>query len=260
MTTVCKNCNHHFKGKFCNNCGQSADTHAINFAGIMHELQHGILHIDKGILYTTKELYKRPGHTIREFINGKRVMHFKPFAYIFILSTIYALLTQLTQQNNFLVDILSGLKNAGEGKSDGGTLLTDLLEWMANHYAYATLLLLPVISLASYFSFKKAKRNFFEHLILNSYVAGQRTVAYFFILLLTYMIPDKSFNYVMDLLKVILGFVFTFWAYFQFFNNLSPFKRIGLTLLTYVLMSIFFLAIVFVIAIISALLFTKSQH
>ncbi len=82
MTTKCKNCNHDLKGNFCNNCGQTKETHEINFKSILHEIQHSIFHIDKGILYTTKELFIRPGLTIREYLHGKRVKHFKPFAYI----------------------------------------------------------------------------------------------------------------------------------------------------------------------------------
>lgn len=69
MITTCKNCNHNFKGNFCNNCGQTANTHEINFTSILHEIQHGIFHIDKGILYTSKELFRRPGHTIREYLD-----------------------------------------------------------------------------------------------------------------------------------------------------------------------------------------------
>jgi len=81
MAINCKNCNNLYDGNYCNHCGQSANTHEINFKSILHEVQHSLLHIDKGILYTTKELLLRPGKTISDYLNGKRVKHFKPFAF-----------------------------------------------------------------------------------------------------------------------------------------------------------------------------------
>ena len=106
MTTHCKNCNHHLKGNFCSNCGQSANTHDINFGSIVHEIQHSVFHIDKGILYTTQQLFIRPGHTIREYIEGKRVKHFKPVAYILILSAIYTLIANVTHKTAYLENFL----------------------------------------------------------------------------------------------------------------------------------------------------------
>ena len=92
MTTTCKNCNQSFEGHFCNNCGQSAKTHQINFQFLWHDIQHGLFHFDNGILYTSKQLFTRPGNTIREFIEGKQVRHFKPFSLVIVLATVYGLL------------------------------------------------------------------------------------------------------------------------------------------------------------------------
>ncbi|MBC8155688.1 MAG: DUF3667 domain-containing protein [Bacteroidetes bacterium] len=80
MTKHCQNCNSELNGNFCSHCGQSSNTHRLNFHFLWHDIQHGLLHIDKGILYTTKELFTRPGHSIREFLLGKRVKHFKPIS------------------------------------------------------------------------------------------------------------------------------------------------------------------------------------
>lgn len=252
MTTSCKNCNHKFKGNYCNNCGQTANTHEINFTSILHEIQHGIFHIDKGILYTSKELFRRPGHTIRDYINGKRVNHFKPFAYIFILSTIYALLTKVSQKSNFLNDLFLGMKDsATENSNDDLGLLGDVLFWMANHYAYATLIFIPIISFSSYFCFLKAKRNYFQHLILNSFLAGQRTVVFLILIPFLYFITDKKINYTIDTIKMMIGVCLTFWTYYQFFNTLKPLKRILLTVLSYVVMGILFMIIIFLFGMIS---------
>ena len=41
-----------------------------------HDLIHGVWHIDKGVLFTVKELILRPGDSVRGFIQGKRVGFF----------------------------------------------------------------------------------------------------------------------------------------------------------------------------------------
>jgi hypothetical protein len=255
MTTVCKNCKNLFEGNFCNNCGQTANTHDINFKSILHEIQHSIFHIDKGILYTTRELFQRPGQTIREYLKGKRVKHFKPFAYIFILSTIYAVLTKAAKKSTFLTEFLIGFNNGTTDEKSRSDLdfLGEAVLWMSNHYAYTTLLLLPIISLASYLCFRKTRYNYFQHLILNSFVAGQRTIVYLVILPFTYFITDKGVNETIETSKVYLGICLTIWSYYQFFQTTKPFKKVLLTILTYITMVILIVFIILFIALISKL-------
>lgn len=93
MTTICKNCNEQLEWHFCGNCGQSAETHKMNVHFLWHDIQHGLLHFDKGILYTSKQLFTRPGIAIKEFIEGKRINHFKPISLIIVLATVYGLFT-----------------------------------------------------------------------------------------------------------------------------------------------------------------------
>ena len=95
MQVTCKNCDQTYSGHFCNNCGQPADTHKLNLHFIMHDIQHAFFHFDKGVLFTAKELFTRPGDSIREFIEGKRVKHFKPISLVIILATLYGVLRHL---------------------------------------------------------------------------------------------------------------------------------------------------------------------
>lgn len=256
MNIICKNCNHSFEGNFCNNCGQTADTHEINFSSVVHEIQHSILHIDKGILYTTKEMLSKPGQTIRDYINGKRVKHFRPFAYIFVLSTIYAILTKLSHKSTFLNDFLEGFYQGATDQKSKNSLVSvgEAVQWMLNHYAYTTLMIIPIISFASYLCFYKTKHNYFQHLVLNSFIAGQRTAIFLLILPFTYFITDKEINDSIDTMKVYLGILLTFWSYYQFFDAVKPVKKLLLTLLTYIIMIVLIALIIILFALLSSLL------
>jgi hypothetical protein len=62
---------------FCPKCGQKTTARRYSLKHFVeHDLIHGICHVDNGILFTIRELFTRPGHSIREFINGKRVGYF----------------------------------------------------------------------------------------------------------------------------------------------------------------------------------------
>jgi Protein of unknown function (DUF3667) len=244
MKTICKNCNKNLLGNFCSNCGQSADTHDIDFKSIIHELQHSVFHIDKGLLYTTRQLFVRPGHTIREYIFGRRVKHFKPVAYIIVLSTIYTLLTSITNNTSYIESFLEGMMVSKVGTSkDRFNMFFESLLWMKNHYAYATLIFIPITSIASYLAFFKTKYNYFQHLILNTFIAGQKTVVLLVILPILYFINNKEVTDIAEVFTFLLGILLTFWAYYQFFNQIKPFRKIILTILAYIIATISFIAL-----------------
>lgn len=248
--TECKNCHQRVKGNYCSHCGQSTDTHEINMAYIFHEIQHGVLHVDKGIFYTIKELFRRPGNTIREYMDGKRVKHFKPFAFVFILATLYALLAGISHSGTFLDGIDISVANTGNAESQSkGHLILKVFSWARSHYAYTTILILPFFALASYWLFRKSRRNYFQHLVLNAYVTGQRTLIYLLAIPLYYIFTSSESHEVIGEVKFLAGLLLTFWAYYQFFDTLKPYKRILFTLLTYLLVLVFLLSIIILTAV-----------
>lgn len=245
----CKNCDNSFIGKFCNSCGQSSETHKINFHYIVHEIQHSVFHVDGGMFYTIKELIKRPGNTIREFIEGKRVKHFKPAVFVIVLSLIYSFLEHYNHNRTYIEDflsgILSGIKNPEN--QQGSNLVLSFIDWLISHYAYTTLLMIPLFSLCSYLAFIKSKYNYFEHMVLNAYIFGQ--VTFFFILFYPFslLFPQSS---AVDILKITIGAAFLIWTYFQFFNTLKKRSRILNSITAYFL---FGLIMIFILTILSVL-------
>ena len=68
----CLNCNFTIDNKFCPSCGQKTDTHRIVIKHfVMHDLLHGVWHLEKGILFTLKETITRPGQAALDYIKGK---------------------------------------------------------------------------------------------------------------------------------------------------------------------------------------------
>lgn len=229
---LCKNCNNSNYGLYCKSCGQKPHTHRINFHYILHELQHSLFHVDGGILYTLKELSIRPGHTLREFIDGKRVKHFKPITFVLILSILHAFLEHQLDKNPFIIEGLKGMVDAirnDKNISEGKFLV---INWLIEHYSYTALLLIPLFSFPSWLAFIKSGYNYFEHLTLNTFLFGQITFIFILTLPLSIIFPDY---YSIDIWRLLFAIIFTFWSYFQFFNNIKKTSRILNTILTYAL-------------------------
>jgi len=231
--TICKNCNHTFEGHFCNHCGQPADTHRLSLHHIWHDLQHGLFHFDNGIIYTAKQLLTRPGHAIREFINGKRVRHFKPLAFVVVLATLYGLLYHYFIQNLFEAGTI-------HPDDDVTSVYEKVIHWNLDHLAYAVLMMVVSTTIASYQVFKKQGYNLAEHLVLNAYYRGLGLVISVLLFPLLYILQRsgmESFRSYAHTFQL-LDFVLMFWCYAQFFNKLSMIKVLGLTALTYFFMSV----------------------
>lgn len=144
---ICKACNSEASGRYCSNCGQSLSVKRITLGGLFHDAFHLFTHLDKGFLLTVKTLLKRPGHMQREYIEGDRARHQKPFAMFFVAITVCALIRYwlyLFILNHFQ----SGDAEEVDFIHQGMTML---------HVA-----LLPFYVLVAYLFFAKSKYNYAE--------------------------------------------------------------------------------------------------
>ena len=220
---ICKNCKQDFSGNYCSNCGQNSNVRKVDFKYLIDEIPNSIFQINRGFLFTLKELFIKPGHSIREFLEGKRKNHFKPLAFIILTSTLYVLSHYFIGNQTFIDDAITGFKSGSKAENN------QLLNWIAKNQTYFILILVPLFSLASYLAFIKSKYNYFEHLVLNIYITGQQMFIYF---LFSFIYDRDSY---LVLLPLLLGMGFNFWTYIQFFNKKSTLKKVLLILLTYII-------------------------
>ncbi|NET36693.1 MAG: DUF3667 domain-containing protein [Cyanothece sp. SIO1E1] len=188
-----------------------------------NEIPNSIFQLDRGFLFTVKELFIRPGHSIRAFLQGKRKPHYKPFAYLIITFTLYSLSSYLMERGTYIDDLLFGFKL--RMADDGQSTDVPILGWIAKNQIYVTLLILPFFSLASYLAFIRSSYNYFEHLVLNLYLTGQQMIIYLLLGFIFY--KDNAFIGV----PILVGFLYSFWVYYQFFDRKRPLVKMGLMLL-----------------------------
>ncbi len=95
MPHICKNCGARYKGNYCNQCGQRAKVGRLTLRSVIDNWAYGLTNCDRGILFTFKELFIRPGHMLADYVSGKRIVHFQPFPMLFITAGFYGLMSQI---------------------------------------------------------------------------------------------------------------------------------------------------------------------
>jgi len=244
MTKNCLNCTSEIQGQFCSNCGQNTETHKINLHYLVHGIQHGLLHFDNGILFTAKELFTRPGNSIREFLNGKRVNHFKPLSLVIILSGIYALISHF-----FHFDLLSNnyeIKVSGNEAAAFTNSANELREWISHHYYVLVLIQIPVFSIGTYTMFKDEGFNYIEHLVINSFITGQKLILLITTFPIIYWLNKTNYSTPFEQFIDGIGYVLAFLTIFQLFNGFKLLSRIWKTVLS-LLIPLFIFTILFFI-------------
>lgn len=157
----CKNCNTEVNHNFCPNCGQPSLLKRIDEHYIAHEIKH-VLHFEKGILFTIKELLTKPGQSIREFISADRNRLVKPIIFVIITSIIYTLISHFfhIEEEYLKYDVPKE------------SSFTKILGWMQANYGYLNILMGAFIAVWLKIFFRKYDYNFFELLIMVCYVLG----------------------------------------------------------------------------------------
>lgn len=180
-TQVCRYCKIPGTGNYCSNCGGTYVVKRITIASILHDGFHFITHLDKGLGYTLKRLIAAPGVMQREYVEGYRNKHQKPFSTFFICATISALARYWI--NLALVDYYNA------GNVTEGNFFHEYLILLHS-------LLLPLYSLTTFLLFYNSKYNYAEIVVLLLYTMGMFFLITDVIALFRLVWPDINTDYI----------------------------------------------------------------
>ncbi|WP_377167410.1 DUF3667 domain-containing protein [Mucilaginibacter terrae] len=174
-------------------------------------------HVDKGILFTLKELLTNPGNSVREFVQGRRANYYNFITLILLIVGVNSLLSQYT---HFRVsDLMSeSTKNT----------LNDFEKFTTKYPKFVLLIQIPITAFFSFIWFKKAKFNYSEHLVLNSYKASvELLIGLLFSVITIFYTNIKGLTIIYYLGLQLIMIVYGFWFYYQFFSK-SAFSKVSL--------------------------------
>ena len=88
----CKNCGRVYRGAYCPECGQAADTPRITFRSMILRTLDVWGFGNRSMPRTLVHLLLRPGYMITDYIEGRRQPYFPPIKMLFVLGAVYLLL------------------------------------------------------------------------------------------------------------------------------------------------------------------------
>jgi len=205
MTSNCLNCNDEITGKYCSNCSQATSTHRFSLSHVIkHDFIHGIFHFDKGFFYTIKELFSRPGHSVREYVQGKRTKHFNYFSTIILLLTIGYFLKKWTK-----IEVSSLYDKES---------LSGVFKVLKEYSKITVFLIIPINALLSYLLFKKSKQNYTENLVLNLYLLCGVLAISFILPIFMIFTDNKEFLLLVNNFLAVLTFLYVIIFNYQYFS------------------------------------------
>ncbi|MEA5401775.1 DUF3667 domain-containing protein [Arcicella sp. DC2W] len=203
----CKNCNTEINSKFCPDCGQPTSLKRIDGHYIIHEIEH-VLHFERGILYTVRELITKPGQNIRKYLSENRSRLVKPVIFIILTSLIYTLISHFFHIEEEVINF-----QVTENSAIGA-----ILKWMQAHYGYTSIVAGIFIAIWLKVLFKKYGYNFFELLIMLCFVQGISMLIFAIFAFAQGLLHYKLLN-----IAGIIGVTYIVWAIGNFYEA----KKIG---------------------------------
>ncbi len=203
---------------------------------IAREIQ-AIVNVEKGLLFTVKNLLIKPGATVRDYLFYDRKKYMKPLLFLIFSSIVFSLLISALDVNVtfFNIDTISILKGKIRSREIGA--------WTQRNIGYSQLIMGIFVALWLALFYRKSKFNFYEIVVLLSYVFGEGLLILgaFFVM----DFPFKGYFF----LKI--GFMFYFlyipWGIGQFFGE-RKWKNYLIALLVYLLGSLSYISVLVLIA------------
>jgi len=169
MEYLCQHCNNDINANFCSNCGQKRYKR-IDKRYVLDEIQYVLIHTNKGFLYSVKNIIKNPGKTAHNFIIGDRVSHYKPLLLAFLLSSISGFLGYKVLKMEHVMSEYFATQHMNS------LFMNDMMSFLSSYTSFLYLLLIPLFALCTKIAFSNWGHNYYEHVIMNSYIISCYTI------------------------------------------------------------------------------------
>lgn len=210
MDHKCLNCNENINRNYCDNCGQKASTHRYSLKHfIEHDFIHGVWHVDTGILFTIKTLFTRPGYSVREYVEGKRVNYFNFVSLLILIMAVSAFL-----------ELHTTIKFADLMPKESQASVSSFEAFAAKYPKMFLVVTIPLYSFFSFMWFRKSKLNFTEHMVMNAYrTSAELLIGLLFTVLTLFYRTIPVLTILYFFMVVIAAFGYNIWFYCQFFSK-----------------------------------------
>lgn len=198
----------------------TTDNNRITVTSILDEAWHSITHVERGLRKTIIALAVAPGKMLQAYINGDRKPYQKPFSFLLISTTIFALVLHLFHPYYQILNPVSF----------DDRLFNNQLILESKYYVWFHIVLLPVYAFVSFLIFKRVKYNYAEWMVICCYVISIDLLLNIpFHFLLTSLHLDNTLR---DGIQLVIAETYTLYALNAFLKPRMNWRRYIYILLT----------------------------
>ena len=255
----CINCGASLHGSFCHQCGQKLIKKRLTVKGVITEALSSIFKLDSGLWRTMVMMTQKPAQVIQDYIKGKTKPYVNPFRYALGLIALYVFLA--INLGEFSVQIEQAIelyRNMGIiSTAEDEVVMRSRLDSVFKFSNFIPFALIPFLSLATNWLFKKEKWHYAEHFVMNTYVMGHLNLLGIPLLLIVGVLLSKS-HLVLPILYLVnmSFFAYVFHDIFKKSWGRSIFSGVATYLLGFLLF-LFGLIALSLVVVIFVILFSK---
>lgn len=195
----CANCGlaaGHAGQRFCPACGQGTPAQRIDWPFMLREFEHGVLQMDRGLLYSMRELMARPGRLMRDYLEGRRARQVKPFLLLMVTAAAVVFLGRFLLGGDLMGSAMQAGFEVGGGGQAGARPFFEVLAsvegWINSNFTVLTLLLLPLEAAALRIAFAGRGLNYPEWLVVSAFLTAQTFVVVMLAIVLQRWMPQAQ--------------------------------------------------------------------
>lgn len=171
MNYACKSCSQEYNGNYCPKCGQKKIEKRLVLKDSIGHLLGVVVNFERGLWYTSIMMYKNPGKVVKDYLKGVTRPYIHPFRFLFIWLSVSLFLMFSTGLYDDLQTQMA--ENFGQQQNPIGERVNTVIQKYMQVFFVVSI---PFLAFGSKMVFKKAKFNFAEHLVINSFCYGASLV------------------------------------------------------------------------------------
>lgn len=219
--TACKNCATPVEGNFCSSCGQDRATERLTLGAFLAYVTGVLWNFERPFWRTTSGMLRRPGVTISEYVDGRRVTYSNPFRFVIIAGIATFALQSLLFDPPQQPAAYAGWPAWQQENWHIGL-------WFHTNQQLLLPALLPILAGLLRLFFLRSGRNYAEQLAFVFFCYGMIYLGQAALMPLVYFVPTAA------LAPQPIPFVVVCWAAIRF-NNLRALVGIPLSLIAHLL-------------------------
>jgi hypothetical protein len=241
QTHICPACATKFSGNFCSHCGQKAHMQEVTFSSFVKTAFKSFFEVDRGFLHTLLQLLRQPQMVINSYMQGIGQRYTNPAKLLFIITSTYAFLALWLGLFDLERIALAELDTQEHGERF--VLIFNLMKQYLNVFI---LLSVPFMAIGTYLAFKRRKKSYTYHLVLNAYIYSFTTVPMLLSVPFQYWLP--RWLVAVGVVNSLIGLVYTVFVFKRNFE-ISIWRAIWKYILTSLVVVAIFFYIVFLVGV-----------